>query len=376
MPGPRAPVFVVGYMHSGTTLLQDILGRHPDLFSGRGESKFFEFLPTIRTRHPDLSDAQQRRALVETTLRAALGGFSATGILRPPPPELAVLDGIDPALIASVESEAAAARDHGDLFRLACEHLAHRAGKPRWLEKTPTHVFHIDEIVRSVPDALFVEITRDPRDVLASKKTRRTSVWSTDRYPAEQRPLKHLEKAFDPLWDALSWKAAIAAGRAARARYPGRVHRVSYESLVVAAEPTVREICAFLGLTFEPAMMEVAAANTADWTGARQGRGIYGSSVGRWASVLSSAEVAVCQSVLRHELEELGYEAAALSATDRARAVPLLMVSASELAIRLSRRWRMGGLAMLRNTLIGYGARARALARADSRDAARKDRPA
>src|SRR5690349_10636550 len=109
-------------MHSGTTLLQDILGRHPSLFSGRGESKYFEFLPTIRQRHPDLTLDRTRRELVETAIRAAIGGFSATGILRPRPPgAVDVLAEVSSTLVHRIEADVASSRDHGEIFRVVCE---------------------------------------------------------------------------------------------------------------------------------------------------------------------------------------------------------------------------------------------------------------
>ncbi len=52
------PIFVVGYMHSGTTMLQQILGSHPAVFSGRGESRFHDNLPAIRRAFPDLDNEE------------------------------------------------------------------------------------------------------------------------------------------------------------------------------------------------------------------------------------------------------------------------------------------------------------------------------
>jgi hypothetical protein len=53
MPQPPPPFFVVGYMHSGTTMLIRMLERHSAVYAGRGETKFFDFLPVTR-RHFDL----------------------------------------------------------------------------------------------------------------------------------------------------------------------------------------------------------------------------------------------------------------------------------------------------------------------------------
>lgn len=47
-----------------------------------------------------------------------------------------------------------------------------RAGKHRWIEKTPSHIRHLDEIFEWVPEAKIILIIRDGRDVVKSIKDR------------------------------------------------------------------------------------------------------------------------------------------------------------------------------------------------------------
>lgn len=51
-----SPIFIVGYGHSGTTLLQNIIAKHPSIMSFNAESKNFEFLPTIKTQFLNLDN--------------------------------------------------------------------------------------------------------------------------------------------------------------------------------------------------------------------------------------------------------------------------------------------------------------------------------
>jgi hypothetical protein len=357
----RDPVFVVGYMHSGTTLMYRILGRNPALFSRGGETKFFEFLPALRDRFRDLSDPAVVRELVEYTLADLLEGFSLQRLRDPSAKaDLAQL-GATAEDVDTLTRALVGSRDLAGAFRLTFDHLASRAGLQRWLEKTPTHVFHIDEIVQVCPDARFIEITRDPRDVLASKKTRRADVWASDRYSEEQRRFKHLEKAYDPFWDALSWKSAIVAGRRARERYPERIYHVAYEQLVADPEATVREFCRFLELDFDPAMIDVQIDTGADRKGRSERQGIYTQSVGRWQKTLDEGELALIQMLVRAELAELAYPSLPVSARARAAALDLAARSQAHIAVRLYRRWRMGGTRFLRSVVGAYSRRLRVL---------------
>jgi hypothetical protein len=231
--------------------------------------------------------------------------------------------------------------------------------KLRWVEKTPTHIFSIDQIVAAIPDARFVEIVRDPRDVLASKKTRRATVWTTKRYDETQRATKHLEKAYDPLWDALSWKTAARAGLDAHARYADRIVRVRYEDLVADPDPELRRICASLELPFESAIVDVPAGQPASEAALTQRmRGISADSVGRWHTTLEPAEVAMIELVASRELSALDYQRHARGVLSTASTMPLLVKSGAEFFTRLRRRQQMGGSEFLYLTLGNYLRRA------------------
>ncbi|MGH9941825.1 MAG: sulfotransferase family protein [Pyrinomonadaceae bacterium] len=345
------PIFVVGYMHSGTTLLLKILGRHSTVFAGGGETKFFECLPMIRHAYPDLANDETLRRYVAFVL-----GIVERGFRMDPAAAQGDTNGratLDDGQFAELFAQAQRQRDYTAIFRLASDHLARLAGKGRWLEKTPTHVLQIDQIIDSVPGALFVEIVRDPRDVLASKKTRRASVWASDRFAPEQRSFKHLEKAYDPLWDSLSWKSAVRAGHGAQRRHAGRVFSLRYEDLVAAPEQHVRAVCEFLGLEFEPGMLQVAARNSAE-RGEVTGEGIAADAVGRWRRTLTPAETALCQSLLKAELDRLEYARVDTDLAARARMPALAAKSLFEFSQRLSRRWRMGGTIYSLNVLGVY----------------------
>jgi hypothetical protein len=351
------PIFVVGYMHSGTTLLHAVLSRHPAVFASKGETRFFELLPSLRGRYRDLGDDRVFRDYVAYTVDSILLGPGLAKRLDDPAARL------DEATLGAIVERVADRRDHVVTFRRVFDALMARDGKSRWLERTPTHVYHVDEILAACPGARIIEITRDARDILASKKTRRETVWTSRRYAEGTRQAKHLEKAYDPLWDALSWRSAIAAGRAAHNRHPAELLRVSYESLVSDPEAAIDTLCAWTGLDVDPAMSQVTLKTTADWNGRDKRAGIYKESVGRWHDALTPAEIALCQTVAHRELAELGYSLEPVDWQHRMAALALLPHSQRELLDRLGRRWRMGGFDYVRRVLRGYRKRLGIIAR-------------
>ena len=334
------PILVMGYMHSGTTLLRNVLGRHGAVFVVPGETKFFQKLPAFRRQFPDLGDDETLAAFVGFVADIALNGHTFKG--DPGPREKVT---VGPPCLGAILEEAKRDRDHAAIFRIVMDHLAREFGRARWLCKKPTTGFFLEGVLRAVPDALFVEVVRDPRDVLASKKTRRLGVWGTGRYRPEQRASKHLEKAYDPLWDALSWKSTVLALRRASARWPGRFLSIRYEDLVAEPEARVREICAFLGLEFDPELLNVARTNTAERGGHEpsQEDGIVPASVGRWRRVLAPPEVALCEFLTRGEMARLGYARSSVAPRHVALTPLLAARGGIELIRRPIRRLRLGG---------------------------------
>ncbi|MCD4686580.1 MAG: sulfotransferase [Anaerolineae bacterium] len=355
------PIFVVGYMHSGTTLLHNILAAHADVFSAPDETRYFGYLPLIRTLYPDLSNDGVLADLIAMLVELITTGDPAklrTAPQRYRPVSLTLTD----AELAGILSKAQTYRDHGATFRIVFDALTQRNGKQRWIEKTPQHVFLIDEILQAVPEALFVEIKRDPRDILASKKKRKQTTRSADGLTPEERRVRSLERVYDPFWEALEWRFALRAGQQATQHYPDRVYSVRYENLVHDPDTVMQQLCDFVGLEFTLEMLQVRWWNTAE--GNRQDRqGIVSDAIGRWKRSLGPGELALCQRIAGDQLTQAGYAAAPTSWKGHLT-VPWLIVRAGfGLLDRLIRRWRLGGFGFLLNTLKNYAKELRKLIR-------------
>ena len=57
-----SPIFIVGYFHSGTSLMRTILRREPSVWVIGDETLFFQDLTKVRKRFPDLGDETIRRS--------------------------------------------------------------------------------------------------------------------------------------------------------------------------------------------------------------------------------------------------------------------------------------------------------------------------
>lgn len=300
------PIFIVGYMHTGTTLVRKIIGRHSEVYIIRAETMFFDQLEnSLSNRFGDLSDDVTHEEYVRYLIRKTTFDW---------PPVTQAEAGYesqqfqpDEALIREIVAATRKTNDYTTIFAHVFNHIATAAGKSHWLEKTPSHIFWIDRILAAMPDARIIEMVRDPRDILASKMVRKNSDWA-DRYGEYVGSQMKIIGGWDPLRDSLAWRAAVRAGDEAIRKYPNSIRRVRYRDLASNPESQVRQLCDYLGLAFEPFMLEVGWSNTTVQDGAKQEKGIGRGAIGKWRQVLPADAAILCQMINRKEMESLGFE--------------------------------------------------------------------
>ncbi len=210
---PPAP-FVVGVGRSGTTLLRLMLDAHPELT-----------IPPETHFAPELIRAAGKRRASAEALTEIVVSQRQWGDF-----------GLDEAQLR----ERLAALDPlyaGDALRAFYGLYAERAGKPRWGDKTPIYVEHMREIASALPEARFVHLIRDGRDVALSRIRR-----ALDEPPPVDRIAKN-------------WCRRIRDARK-QARKLSHYLELRYEDLVTETEPTLRRVCEFVDLPYDDAMLD------------------------------------------------------------------------------------------------------------------------
>lgn len=269
------PFFIVGAGRSGTTLLRLILSGHSRLC----------VTPETWFVQPLLERLPTDRALTPTEREWAVDAI--VGHYRWPDM------GVDEAALRAElgDREGVLLRDLTDAV-YAC--VARNAGKARVGDKTPTYVLILPQLAKLYPDAQFVHLLRDGRDVALSYMD---AGWHQRCYEGAK----------------FEWTAAVRAARAfGKTVAPGAWLEVRYEDLVQTPEPAVRRLCAFLGEEFEPAMLD--AASRADLVPERERKihkrvsgAIDAGRAGAWLARLSPGELFVLESCLGPDLEAAGY---------------------------------------------------------------------
>jgi hypothetical protein len=173
-------------------------------------------------------------------------------------------------------------RDVAAIFDRIFSDFAARHGKSRWCEKSPQHVQHLPLLREVFPSAKFIHVIRDGRANAASFHRR----WKRS-----------------PFLTIYRWKQVVRAGRSDGQRMPGYYLEVQYEQLTRDPETWMRRICEFLGLEFEPSVLESRMPQSTE-------RGTKGKITARkasWNDYFSKRSIALLEEIAGSELEALGY---------------------------------------------------------------------
>lgn len=213
------PVFVVGVPRSGTTLLRLILNAHSQVSLGP-ETHFFKQVWEHKGQYGDLSDTNN----LQTLWRDYSGtkSFDDFAFDNPAQVEKHVMQVV---------------RDYPNFLQALLELYANYHHKPIWGEKTPEHLLYVPQILQWYPNAKIVHVIRDPRAVCASLAK---VPWASN----------------DVVSNARVWNRYLAFAEGLETpRQTASLLDIRYEDLIFNPEGILRQICAFIGIDFEPTML-------------------------------------------------------------------------------------------------------------------------
>ncbi len=249
----RSLIVIGGAARSGTTLLRNILGRHPMIATGAETTVFL------------------RRISAPADIGQRLGWNAAE--------------------IASWQRNS---RSQAEFIERVQRAVRERSGKACWAEKTPANVQRFGYVRRCFPRARLVHIVRDGRDAVCS--LRRTPFAKLDHAPYDSVAAARR--------CAVQWRASVQAGL--RFRHDPAYYEVHYEALVSDPERTLRGLLQFLHLPWDDSLLQPVPGGTIADEIAASGE-VFGSSIARWRGDLTRADQRALRPLIGPLLIELGY---------------------------------------------------------------------
>jgi hypothetical protein len=275
-------LFICGCLRSGTTLARRIFDAHRQLAIVHET----QWLPRVFEKRKGVTE----EGMVTPELISRLAKHPRFARLNIEPDEMRNLMG-DPCSLGYAEFVSR-------LFDL----YGYKHGKPLVGEKSPGYVRHIQTLNELWPNARFVHVIRDGRDVSLSvlnwKKRHKLAMFST----WAQDPVSTI---------ALWWEWHVRMGLEDGSELGGSRYRdLYYEALVQGPARECKEVCVWLGLVHDEGMLSFHEGQRIRGTGnTARGPGLpVTAGLRSWRGEMPRGNVLRFEAICGALLEELGYE--------------------------------------------------------------------
>lgn len=272
-------IFVTGASRSGTTMLNRILGRHSCIY-GLQELHFFGDLwtPGIRTNNSSIENLE--------SMAAHLFARQKRGIFDTKPRREDFEKGI--RLVSSLDSKE---KNPLELFKKFVRTIASEQNKIIASEHTPRNIFYAKALLQILPSALFLNIVRDPRAVMASQKMR----WKR-RTRGGEIPWKETFRVwfnYHPFTVCRLWQKAVSTALSLSNHEQFLI--VRFEDLIHQPEKETKKICKFIGVPWEKNMLDVPWIGSSHFDDHHNATRLSKDVLIQWQKVLTKGEITLCE---------------------------------------------------------------------------------
>lgn len=333
------PIFIVGASRSGTAMMRSILNQH-SLICLAGETHYFDDLR-------DRMKTVNQTALSKEDEEVCINYFRA---LRHRPYGMNGNPSNSDITFAELASRAKTIGEGSDaVFEAYCQVYAQRKGKYIWGEKTPRHIYRLRDMMSVYPNARAICMVRDARAVVASYRSWRNQgglgleqdPTLSDALDAEE---KRTKSSYNIINATLLWRATVNSALVARDSLgEKRVLVQKYEGLIEEPEKSIRNICEWIGIEFEPTMLDIPLHNSSFTKFERHG-GISSRPATQWEKNLSSSEIAIIQKIGGKTLKDAGYDLRDVNVSALSLGIQLVNAPFAAVRAALANRDRIGNL--------------------------------
>jgi hypothetical protein len=273
-------IVIGGMQRSGTSLLRAVVGSHTKTSIYQMELPFWTHWSLVHNGK-DLSF--DKAALI---LDEILGHFTVTDIAVKFSRELLLKE------LKALGSKIQVAQ----IYQVFLEYYRYLHQSEFVGLKTPRNELHADEIFKAFPNTKFLHIIRNPLDQAVSISNAKQKFWGGKQ--------NHFQNIYD-------WETSVEAAKRNKEKYGQNYMALTYEDLVTNHEQVLPEMCAFLGVDYEPEM--ILGKGQPGWKGSNSSveagprQGLSSKAIGRYKTALTEKEQGVYHQLLGPLLARYNY---------------------------------------------------------------------
>ncbi|WP_138432120.1 sulfotransferase family protein [Fodinibius saliphilus] len=275
------PIFIMSSERSGSNLLRKMLGMH-SILAAPPPPHMWRHLMKVAANYGPLNDQEQFRKLVEQAIRMT----QVPGSHLEWKYQFTVQEVLDQCHTPNVSGII------NTLYTL----YSQREGAEGWVCKENKLFNHAFQILEVVPDAKFIYLCRDGRDVACSIK--KVATHDQHVYFIAEEWKQEQQKCLQVYQELIN---------------KGSVKLVRYEDLIENPQSVLEEICTFVGISFEEAMLYFHESRSAVKEAEKSNfwenlsKPVMSDNKGKFLKQLSPKETRIFESLTADILSNLGY---------------------------------------------------------------------
>ncbi len=262
-----SPVFIIGYGSSGTTIFSQLVRRYLKISFGTESQFIHRYFNRLHTYGDLREDGNLRRLIADIGSERCFSRWAKFGFAVD---ENRIFDNVK-------------ARTYRGVLESFFGALASHQSMTRWGDKTPEDVYHLDVVRQLFPDAKYVHLVRDGRDVALSV---------FGRYFGPK----------NAFCAARVWKDAICRiQQFAKTVDRDQILEVRYEDLLSDPATVFARLIQFLKIADDDNRLRTSIESTIKGD-------LKESNSYKWKTGLTAKQRQIFERVAGHELRQYGYE--------------------------------------------------------------------
>lgn len=287
------PVFIVGLPRTGSTLWLNLVSKNPEIF-GIGELLFLtppwrkDFRYFLKNSVGNLSNQDNIKKMIELMFSGNMIQGITASFWQYEAKKFDTPDLRESIYCRVLESD----KSLSSIFKAFIEEISNKNGFNRCCVKFPVFVNYIPELLKWYPNCKIIHITRDPRAIAVSR------AGFHGEKKIKNRELMMLFAMAQYIWTSkLHFKY----------RKINNYALFRYEDLLSNPEKTIRQLCNFAEIDFDPQMLAPQEGQASSITG-KKSAGFNGEAAYRWKDAITPMEEKIITAFTIKSMKRFGYE--------------------------------------------------------------------
>ena len=283
-------IFIVGNSRSGTTMMSESLGRHDEIHSFK-EIHFFEGFFSTKNFEKKMNKIEAKKFLNEMITIQVQGFYNRKNANKFSDISELILSNLDKNEMTPIL-----------LYINFLLFWANKNGKSIPCEQTPKNALYLNHFSKYLPNAIFINMIRDPRAIALSQKFKFQRLkFGNHSFFESIREWTN----YHPIITSIIWNSYINSTEKYKLI---NLLNIKYEDIVSNPKKNMINISKFCGFNYHDNILMNSNTGSSIQSDNKSVKGFDDSKIHNWKKILSKEEIHIVQSITKKNMKLFKYD--------------------------------------------------------------------